>query len=445
MDHRDYFDKQVKEYFRGFTPEPPADAWQAIEKGIKAPVVRGIMPVWIRSAAAVAAFLVAGFSLWFFPKWGVDTNFTQTILPAESLPDIRAGNENTMAEKTYVVPPAITQGQSKVINSVSSQREAIPPKVKLQPLLSMAGSLDGNQPEIVSDYNKQFNVLATTFPITPVTMFDIAMNTPKGNSVAITVGAHFITQYNYRQVFSSGNFGTADIPFGSLEEPLYTVSYGLSVAVGLSDRWSLQSGVNYLNMGQYLNGIMSFSSPDNLPLFDLDPKFAFNHPQTIITSQGSIRLSEPTLYFADTHSFRVLTNKQFVNNQDAKSLTNREGGLSQYTSFLEIPLVLRYKLVEKSLGLHLKGGMTGTYLLSNDVFLGRDFMQQPIGETYGLRNVNFSAMGGVILSVPITNKVSLLIEPTAQIFLMPMVKDELLTGRVLPFNFSMFSAITFDF
>ncbi|MFO7977211.1 MAG: outer membrane beta-barrel protein [Bacteroidales bacterium] len=445
MDQRDYIDNQFRERFQEYSVEPPAEAWHAIQQGIKPAAGRRLIPMWLRAAAAVAALITAGLSFWLAPrqdsKLAVEARHQ---LPGEASLQDYIAYENIavpMQERAVTIPVNHNNGilSRSHLMADDSHQAADPIGSALSSRLGLLNIPNSSELMAFRQDKEGFSFSARSFE--PL----IAMNQTDDVYPNVSLGAHVISQYNYRQTLSHGYFGASGIPFENLEEPLYTLSYGLSATIGLSEIWSIQTGVNYRNMGQYLNDIMAFSSGDGLPLFQPAGSHAFNHPQTIITSQGSIRLNEPTLYFADAQSFRVLTNKQAMANQDPQLLSHQSQGLSQFSSFLEIPLMVRARLFEKSVGLHVKGGLSGTYLLKNAVYLGRDMNQQPIGETYGLRTVNLSAIGGLMLSVPLSGRLTLHFEPTGQIFLMPMVKDEFLTGKVLPFNFSLFSSFTYRF
>lgn len=60
------FDAKLREKMQGFSAEPPADLWGAIEKGIDQPAgKKGIVfPAWLKIAASVCLLAAAG--LWFY-------------------------------------------------------------------------------------------------------------------------------------------------------------------------------------------------------------------------------------------------------------------------------------------------------------------------------------------------------------------------------------------
>jgi len=72
-------------------------------------------------------------------------------------------------------------------------------------------------------------------------------------------------------------------------------------------------------------------------------------------------------------------------------------------------------------------------------------VRQSIGQTFGIRKLNFEGIVGVVFEVPLTRSISLQLEPTAQIFFFPMLDDLKNFGRPMPYSFSLFTGITYGF
>lgn len=130
---------------------------------------------------------------------------------------------------------------------------------------------------------------------------------------------------------------------------------------------------------------------------------------------------------------------------DVKSLRQTSQGLTQVFQFVELPVNFRYEVISGYARLQVKGGVSVNYMLGNDVYAGQNIFQQSIGETHGVRTLNFAAMGGFSLSVPLTGKMSLHLEPTAQIFLNPILQEGLMIGHAYPYNYSIQTGISYGF
>lgn len=439
------FDEKVRDAFDGFEVRPPAHVWYGVLAGMPEPAKKSLAPVFLKVAAAIAVLLVTSLSFWFL-----------TFQPYGSAP------HGILAEAPAIAPAAETAVLADATQTI------VPPADIVQEILSLAK--DESLPE-----KPQFNLPATgsiigphsllaflsvehsglLMPVTAgsheIPLFDYfgedlaLLDEGEGPSI-MTMGIHFAPQYSYRHIVNSTETNKAGIPFGNLEDPLFSFNMGLSVKARVSPWLSIQSGFNYGTMGQFVSNIIAFSHPDNLPIFEMDGPSRFSHPQTIVTSQGNIRLNEPTLFFADSESYRVITNKQFDFDGGPEMLKVRDFGVSQYFTFLEIPLLARIKVGRiKDAEFMIKTGGSLNYILSNEVFLGRKTMQRPIGETYGLRKFNFSALGGIAVSIPIGEHFHFTFEPTAQVYLMPMVRDQLMIGQALPFQYSLFTGISYGF
>ena len=83
--------------------------------------------------------------------------------------------------------------------------------------------------------------------------------------------------------------------------------------------------------------------------------------------------------------------------------------LRQSLSYLEVPIILRYKIVDKTLDFNLIGGVSYNMLLDNSVYTIVEGGKYPIGATDGLNFLTISSSLGMGMEYNLSNKV--LIEP----------------------------------
>jgi len=434
------FDEKIRDAFADFEARPPAHVWYGISLGMPQPAPRRFAPLLYKVAAGLALLLVSSLSFWFLtflPYGEVPGLASENILP-----DAGLVTDLTFTEGTVVTTPVVLSAETPVSAAPMADEVTIQAPVKFSSPNSLLASLPGKQPSL---QKAATNYQQETFPQEQQSSL-LALESKGIDFSFLTLGVHIAPQYSFRHLAKPSEIDNGGIPFENLESPLFSFNVGFSANARIRPWLSLQTGLNYSTMGQFVNDIVAFSHPFNLPLFELDRNTNFGHPQTIITSQGNIRLSEPSLFFADVESYRVITNKQYFADGDPKNLSMRDFGISQYFTFLEVPLVAHVRVLElQHAELHVKAGGSMNYLMGNEVFLGRKTMSKPIGETYGLRKFNFSALGGFVLNVPLNKSLNLTIEPTAQMFVMPMVRDQLMIGRALPFQYSVFTGITYGF
>lgn len=449
-----YIDRKFREKLEGLEANPPVEAWLSISEAISKPSRTAAVPVFFRMVAAVAVLIVSLFSLnfLFLNRSGQNAEIADWPVQQAPLIDLEpapvTGPGGQRVESPSVTDNAAAVNASQIgqpspamaffadLNRMSALRNAYLERTALSFLpFTQRGEISGRDTfeaanEAVSGNTGQLMLASAT---------DGARG--YGN---ISFGAHFSPQYNYRILRGVSDMSFSDIPFQSLEEQIMTYTVGLNAFIELSPRWTLQTGVSYMNMGQYVKDIMSYQHPLRLPLYNSGTG-QVSHPQSIITSQGNIRLADPHLYFADNQSYRVLTNRHAMEGANLQSLTKSQEGVTQVFRFVEVPVVFRYTLFERGVGLRLKGGLAASYLLNNDVFLGHDMMQNPIGKTTGIRQFNFSAVGGFAMDIPLTGNLTFHLEPTGQLFISPIVREGVMTGHAYPYGFSLQTGISYGF
>lgn len=448
-----YIDRKFREKLERLEVNPPVEAWLSISEAVSKPSRKGVVPVFLRMAAAVAVLVVSLFSLnfLFLNRSGQDVEVADWSVPVtplfnsqpsvgpsgEQTTDTRPLQDNQVSRTIQPAQPLFAQ-TSTAPNRMNSLGNSYieRPLISFLPFSGRGHVTDSYLPD-----SGEESIMVDTDQIVLASMTD-----DTGGYSNVSFGAHFAPQYNYRLLRGLSDMSFSDIPFQSLEEQIMTYSAGLSAFIELSPRWTLQTGINYMNMGQYVKDIMSYQHPARLPIFsDHSNAGQIGHPQSIITSQGNIRLADPRLYFTDQRSYRVLTNRYAMEGTDIQSLSESQEGVTQVFRFVEVPVVFRYALYDGDVGLRLKGGMAASYLLNNDVFLGHDIMKNPIGKTTGVRQFNLSAVGGFAMDIPLTGNLTFHLEPTGQVFISPIVREGVVTGHAYPYGFSLQTGVSYGF
>jgi len=434
-----YIDKRFKEELQGLEANPPVETWLDISDALDKSTLAGRNYVLMRTAAAIAVFVVAAFSLWviFVEQSLQDDPIVQQTAPSfmEALPSTGIpqpihsdllladlSQPTTIGNYRPVLPQPLSAYDPVVPLSVQSFSAAVPRSLPRE--LPASPNLTGND-QVPMD--------------APVRDVHVYMESVESRSFMsnLNLGAHFAFQYNYRAFTNQSTGSYRSIPFNALESQIYTFSAGLNATLALSPSWAVQTGLHVNNMGQFVEGILAYQHPDH--------KSLHNQNQIVITSFGGVTVHDTSHHFSDQSSHRVLDSDEYLDPKILDALKKSDEGLTQVFQFLEVPVVFRYKLIGQRVDLHLKGGMTASYLLNKDVYMGSSIYQSPIGKTHGLRQFNFSVLGGFAMQIPMTGRLYLNLEPTAQLFLHPMVQDGLNTGNVLPYNFSLQTGVSYRF
>ena len=436
-----YIDSRFREELDGLEANPPVEAWLAISDSLDLNRKRYRKLFFFRTAASMALLLVASFSLWFTvlneTSPGNETQLGQTMpnpLQAADLvhfTETEAPVETILAKNISHRPSLHETTQNDGFGVPAESRTSITalPLMETTPLIT-------NRPETPSINRSSTHIVNTINHYKQARQ--IASFTPRRErKTTISLGAHMAPQYNYRYLANSALTEYPDVPFQSLEKQIYTYSAGLSAFVRLTPGWTLQTGLNYNNTGQFIEGIVSYHHPENISLY--------SDNQFVITSLGGVRIHDAYHHFEDIQSYRVLSTRQTLDYSDVTNLNKTTNGITQTFSYIEVPLLIRYNVYRENIEFDIKAGFAGNYLLRKDVFLGTDIFQNPIGETYGVKQFNFSLIGGFAVNLPITGNFMLHIEPTAQLFLQPVVLDGLRLGNAVPYNFSLHTGFSYRF
>lgn len=189
---------------------------------------------------------------------------------------------------------------------------------------------------------------------------------------------------------STGSFADADkyensnlttqsvLPEGGNERPLMAFSAGLHSSIAIGRGLDLFTGLHFTRLGQetenpgLVYSLSSFSSPTTSAL--------------AITSAGNIELNETDI--------QTLSTDFSSSNALASDL------LIQQFEYLELPLILSKRLLDKQIILRIEGGISAGLLISNRSFFQEGTQRYALEGTSGLRPLLWSGVAGFGLSIP---------------------------------------------
>lgn len=224
----------------------------------------------------------------------------------------------------------------------------------------------------------------------------------------------------------------------SSEKSRVSYSGGLSFSYKISKKLSIQSGLYYSSIGNEVDNINSFAG---FRPFDYTKG---DHNFEVLTSSGRIYTENPDVFLIDMSGNRVMT--KFTNDvfDPAKAnLSYINSSLFQNFSYLEMPVILRYKLIDKSVDFNLIGGLSYNLLVNNSVNAIIDGSKYNIGKTAGLNPFMISSSVGMGMEYSLSEKISLNLEPTFRYYLNPFSNIRGIAGH--PYSFGVFSGLSYKF
>lgn len=195
------------------------------------------------------------------------------------------------------------------------------------------------------------------------------------------------------------------------------ISYGIGVNYALNKKLKIRTGVNVLSVDYDTNGILYYQTSNvSSRLSGLNP----NVPGSLLVIES---LSNVTPFFN-------------------RPIQKFEGTLNQKLGYIEMPLEVTYKILDKNFGIDLIGGMSTLVLNRNEIFLQSSELNLKIGEANNLNNVHFSGNLGLGLKYGFFKRLEARIEPVFKYQINTFNND---AGNFKPFVFGVYSGLNFTF
>jgi hypothetical protein len=246
-----------------------------------------------------------------------------------------------------------------------------------------------------------------------------------------------ITPAYYSRFDLSSNDAASEIV--KSEEAAFSYSGGVMFAYNLSRRFSVQTGINYSSIGQRIDGVTSYSGFGKY----LDSKGESQFG--VVTSSGTISSRNNDIYLTDNNSgARVMTMyKTEVFDPVKNGLSYINSSLTQNFNYLEVPVMLKYKLIDRNIGLKVIGGVSYNILVNNSAYTTSGGSKYFIGKTEGLSPVTLSSSLGMGMEYNFSGKLSLNLEPTFRYYITPL--GGLAGSTIHPYSLGILSGISYKF
>ncbi len=242
----------------------------------------------------------------------------------------------------------------------------------------------------------------------------------------------------YYSRFSSGSDAVSQQLMSS-EQPLISYTGGVAFSYKVNRRFSVQAGLAYSSLAQSVDGVNSFTG------FQKYNKSKGSSSFEVLTSNGPIFTKNSDVFMiASGPVERVLTNyTKDVFDPKQANLKYVSDNLHQNFSYLELPVMLRYKIIDKTIDVNLIGGMSYNLLVGNSVYTMVDGNKYSIGETAGMNKLTVSSSLGMGMEYSLSEKLSLNLEPTFRYYLNPF--NGTTSSSVHPYSFGIFSGVSYRF
>lgn len=420
---------------KDFEVLPPASIWNRIPPVIPVRTWRRhVYPV--AATVAILMTLGASLSILFRKPLANSDQLTVSSIPTE--------------QKINTANPVDAPADAKVLTMNTDPGIA---EAKSETVTQIAGVMDPSVPSLATNHQAEIVIISEVTESAAVSeksllasqLIDVSGFDEKGKELAfveekstdlsrLMIGGSLSPAFS---VLSSG--GDADVSdLMQNETALPTYTGGLSVSLNINHRLTIQTGIGLTTMGQTISGIKVGVGLSQYYRAKGD------YTYMVETASGVLVAENSDLYLSDAISGRVgsFIPEEFLDPSKLK-LEYIESDIRQLFRYLEVPVIARYKIVDRKMDLNLSGGVAYGFLIENSAYAVDDKNSVKIGYTKGVNEHSFSSQVGFGMEYDVSKTVVINLEPVFRYYLTPFSDRAGAVSR--PYSFGVFSGFSFRF
>lgn len=487
--------KHIDDYFRNslinVEKQPPIDVWSIIEEDLDKDSKNKTRILFYRIAASVALIVTIGSGYLFYRN-------QNNKIPIESK-NISENITITNSKTQKNVLSDITERKIPVLRKDEEYSEKIDVEEHKKSLFLANTALPPENREIISikAISPKNCILATNRQNNKIKLTDqyIASEINRYNNIFENEQA---ADYNKNIVWALGGqfspiIAKNDInikenvnkllDYSSSEKDLFAYAGGLSVNLETSKRFSIQSGIYYSRNGKQINNIGIYETTSFTSVSALDN---YRNSGIINTSSGQLITEPGTNYYTDNRNDNTgsidweseLNEYTYVDNivvpvNEALSIEDRINSIKEnsgYTiqyeevsesiyyskplnpsnninntfEYIEIPLIVKYRVIEQKIGIQVFSGLSTNLLINNQIYYFSSAEEKvDIPNASNFSRFNYSTIFGLGFEYPLISNFVLSFEPSFKYFINPINNDNLTNSH--PYSFAFYSGISYKF
>ncbi len=470
MREEENMDKVFREKLEGYATEPPSHLWDNIQGQLteQRRLRRMVVYRWV----AVAALLVLAFlGGWYLnesrdipdsPEFA-EKELTQTPGKVEVTPE----KKSSLEEERPVIEELDVTGQLAALPPVSRNMEVDENSVESSSLnrsrpafsASRLNEREGmkkleNREVDLRNAGRKLNLIhrrqaesrnTPVFPVPPRNGRDNGPfpSTPRSTRDATwKMGVNISPGYSSYSASHSSSYAT-NMTYGDSDGNT-SLSGGFSVQYKTGKRWSVESGVYYAQNGHTAGGTPSMYGVNaETALSDRSVvKSYFNTAVDIAAEKVAMNSTAGVIEMEQLpRGAEIAANLEGTNAFSNSLLTT--GEFSQVFDFVEIPLYLRYVVLDRKMNVELVGGLNAGLVVGNNAFIENEYGLQKIGKTRDIGMMNVSGTMGIGLTYSLSNHISVGFEPRFHYYLNSINRNPDVAFR--PYRMGFFSGLFYEF
>ena len=481
-------DKLLREKLKGFSVSPPPHIWNNVQGQMAALQKRRSLAIfsWISAAAVIVLAFLAG---WYFNN---NSNIDTPISVEQQIVKPKLEGEKETKKKENILNIAAEQNQlaqnkdnlldknknnlsDKIENKKKSQKTynlliaenreieedkkvvstaLINERTKIRMIASLGFQFENKQPELSL---AEMPIYRNEFLLSETDKFLIASNATSVKSNRETepgwkMGVYVAPSYSSHVANHSENY-SQNMSYCA-ESGSQNIGRGFSFQYKTSKKLRIESGIYYAQNGQ--------KSANSLDVFALNTKSDFNvaapneiyglasestpvFSNVVRVSNGNLAMNSVAGIIAmkgTPEGVEVSSELDAYNSGFSNNLIT-DGKFSQVFDFIEIPLFLRYSILDSKFGVELMGGFNAGVVVGNNAYIDNSYGLQNIGKTEDISTVNLSGTVGVGLNYALGKHISVAVEPRLNYYFNSINKSPEVDFR--PYRIGIYTGLYYEF
>ncbi|WP_430467069.1 hypothetical protein [Winogradskyella ouciana] len=208
------------------------------------------------------------------------------------------------------------------------------------------------------------------------------------------------------------------------------MSYGITTAYAVNERLKVRTGVNVVNLSQSTSDVFAITNPNPA----VSASFVTSGSGANVTQKyANVTLNN------QAQSVSLMSAKAMVSSLD---LSTKVGSIDQRFGFIEVPLELEYRVLDKKFGVNVIGGFSTFFLNENEIYADLDGVNTLIGEANNINSTSFSANFGLGLDYSLSKQWNINLEPQ---FKYQINTFNNTSGNYRPFFIGVYTGLSFKF
>ena len=468
-------EKNLDELFRdkllNYEQEPPVHVLENILKGVVGARRKRRIVFW-RVAGVAAALALAFVAGWQLNNSDIQKLQQPVIVEKSSAPE-KESEPHIQAEKTIsdqqttpVTPQVASLRSSNQNSSISSGTDFQTSKSKTgakspEPLLVATNS---ENPELMKPLEKLYRRIQQKNEQS--NSLHLKKNTDGSSGLAEkSIDQQIMAQNRQMMITENQSKEKARWLVGALVSPEYNgaksshsqgyasnmlkpsstpvdLGGGISVEYKKGKRWSVQSGVYYSGLKQSSGNTSDYGGKN---LVYADPVSNYFNPVVNVDANSNNMMMNGKAGVIELN--KVPSGMVLGTSLDDKNMASAviisPTNFIQSFDYIEIPVYLRYTLIDSRFDVVMLGGFSSNVLVGNQIFVEDGSGKSLVGRTKDMESMNYSGTFGFGLKYGLSKRISLNVEPRVKYFLNSLNSNSSVTYK--PYTIGVFTGLSYEF